>query len=605
MFQDFSPPSADSGDPKRLTHLRDAMAKAGVTGFLIPRADEHQGEYVPACAERLAWLTGFTGSAGMAAVLKDKAAIFIDGRYTLQVRDQVAVDLLEPVHIADQSMGEWLAENLTKDDRLAYDPWLHPVSEIKRLEHKLEKTGAILVAHDNLVDVVWQDRPAPPCSQVVLQPMALSGQEASDKISAMQSEVREMGATAFLITQPDSLCWLLNIRGNDVPHTPLTLGFVIIHADKAPELFINQEKLNDGVKAKVGKLVSLCDKDDLLDKLSTIDGTIAIDPATTGMVFKTHIEGNGGTVLEKPDPCVLPKAIKNQVELAGSRAAHIRDGAAITRFLFWLSNQETSSLNEIKAAKKLESLRKEEGKKDGVPLQDISFDTISGFGANGAIVHYRVTEATNASFKDDTLYLVDSGGQYQDGTTDITRTVPIGHPTDDMKRHFTLVLKGMIAISIARFPKGTSGAQLDSLARHALWQAGHDFDHGTGHGVGSFLSVHEGPQRISKVSTIPLEVGMILSNEPGYYKTDAYGIRIENLIIVTEPRRIWSGDRLMMGFETLTFAPIDRRLVNVSLLSKDELSWFNTYHQSVYEKLADRLDEDERAWLKDMTAPMA
>ena len=605
MFQDFSPPSADSGDPKRIAHLRNAMTKAGVTGFLIPRADEHQGEYVPACAERLAWLTGFTGSAGMAAVLKDKAAIFIDGRYTLQVRDQVAVDILEPVHVADQTMGDWLAENLTKNDRLAYDPWLHPVNEINRLEKKLEKTGAVLVAHENLVDAIWQDRPAPPCSQVVLQPKALSGQEASDKISAMQNEIREMGATAFLITQPDSLCWLLNIRGNDVPHTPLTLGFLIVHADKAPELFIDPKKLKGNVQDKVSKLVSVCDRDELLNKLSAVKGTIAFDPATTGMVFKTHIEANGGTVLEKLDPCVLPKAIKNQVELAGSRAAHIRDGAAITRFLFWLSKQKTSSLNEIKAAKKLESLRKEEGRKDGVPLQDISFDTISGFGANGAIVHYRVTEATNASFIDDTLYLVDSGGQYQDGTTDITRTLPIGHPTDDMKRHFTLVLKGMIAISMARFPEGTSGAQLDSLARHALWQAGHDFDHGTGHGVGSFLSVHEGPQRISKVSTIPLEAGMILSNEPGYYKTDTYGIRIENLIIVTEPRRIWSGDRLMMGFETLTFAPIDRRLVNVALLSSEELSWLNTYHQSVYDKLAYRLDEGERAWLKEMTGLIA
>ena len=604
MFQDFSPPSADSGDPIRIAHLRDAMAKAGVTGFLIPRADEHQGEYVPACAERLAWLTGFTGSAGMAAVLADKAAIFIDGRYTLQVRDQVAVDVLEPVHIADQAMSDWLAENLTKNDRLAYDPWLHPVSEIKRLEQKLEKTGAVLVAHENLVDAIWQDRPAPPCTEVILQPMELSGQEASDKISTMQSEIREMGAAAFLITQPDSLCWLLNIRGKDVPHTPLTLGFLIVHANKSPELFIDPKKLNDEVKGEVGKLVGLCDKDDLLSKLTTIDGTIALDPATTGMVFKTHIEGNGGTVIEKPDPCVLPKAIKNQVELSGSRTAHIRDGAAISRFLFWLSNQETSSLNEINAAKKLESFRREEGEKDGVPLQDISFDTISGFGANGAIVHYRVTEATNAVFEDDTLYLVDSGGQYQDGTTDITRTLPIGQPTDDMKRHFTLVLKGMIAISMARFPKGTSGAQLDAFARHALWQAGHDFDHGTGHGVGSFLSVHEGPQRISKVSTIPLEAGMILSNEPGYYKTDAYGIRIENLIIVTEPQDIKDGDRPMMGFETLTFAPIDRRLVDLSLLSKEELSWLNAYHQAVYDKLADRLNEDERLWLKNMAGPM-
>ncbi|MEP1442964.1 MAG: aminopeptidase P family protein [Hyphomicrobiales bacterium] len=605
MFQDFSPPSADSGDPKRIALLRDAMANKGVTGFLIPRADEHQGEYVPACAERLAWLTGFTGSAGMAAVLSEKAAIFIDGRYTLQVRDQVAVDVLEPVHIADKSMGDWLAENVNENDRLAYDPWLHPVSDIKRLEKKLEKTGAVLIAHENLVDAIWQDRPEPPCSDVILQPFGLSGQDASDKISAMQEKISEMGASAFLITQPDSLCWLLNIRGKDVPHTPLTLGFLLLHANKKPQLFIQNDKLTGAVKNVVEKLVSVHDTGLLLKKLSAVKGSIALDPATTGMVFKTHIEGKGGTVLEKPDPCVLPKAIKNDVELQGARAAHIRDGAAISRFLFWLSTQETASLNEINAAKKLESIRAEEGDKDGVPLQDISFDTISGFGANGAIVHYRVTEATNASFEDDTLYLVDSGGQYQDGTTDITRTVPIGQPTDDMKRHFTLVLKGMIAISMARFPQGTSGAQLDAFARQALWQAGYDFDHGTGHGVGSFLSVHEGPQRISKVSTIPLEVGMILSNEPGYYKTDAYGIRIENLIIVSEPRRIWWGDRLMMGFETLTYAPIDRRLVNISLLSSEELSWLNDYHQSVYDKLADRLDEDERAWLKDMTAPIA
>ena len=605
MFQDFSPPSADSGDPKRIGRIRDAMAEAGVTGFLVPRADEHQGEYVPACAERLAWLTGFTGSAGMAAILAEKAAIFIDGRYTLQVRDQVALDILEPVHIADKSMGDWLAENLNENDRLAFDPWLHPISEIKRLEKKLEKTGAVLVAHENLVDAIWQDRPEPPCSDVILQPIELSGQEASDKINAMREKVRDMGASAFLITQPDSLCWLLNIRGKDVPHTPLALAFLIIHADKEPELFIDLKKLNGNAHDEVSKLVSVCDKDALLNKLSAVKGTIALDPATTGMVFKTHIEGKGGTIVEKQDPCILPKAIKNNVELEGARAAHIRDGAAISRFLFWLSIQETASLNEIDAAKKLESIRAEEGERDGVPLQDISFDTISGFGANGAIVHYRVTEATNASFEDDTLYLVDSGGQYQDGTTDITRTLPVGHPTDDMKRHFTLVLKGMIAISMARFPNGTSGAQLDAFARHALWQSGHDFDHGTGHGVGSFLSVHEGPQRISKVSTIPLEVGMILSNEPGYYRTDAYGIRIENLIIVTEPQNIEGGDRPMMGFETLTFAPIDRRLVNVSLLSKEELTWLNAYHQSVYNKIADRLNEDERAWLKNMTGPIA
>lgn len=605
MFQDFSPPPKNAGDPKRLNTLRKAIQEAGITGFMVPRSDEHQGEYVPDHAERLSWLTGFTGSAGMAIILKEKAAIFIDGRYTLQVKDQVATNILTPVHIADTTPTTWLKDNISKGELIGYDPWLHTVSEITQLEKNLAKTGASLTAHKNLVDYIWSDQPDPPKGQITLHPLKFAGQKAAEKIKNVGTATRNMGASAFLLTQPDSICWLLNIRGNDVPHTPIALGFMIVPATGKPMLFIDEDKLNLGIRTELSPLVTILPQAALLENLVKINGAIGLDPINTGIIFKHHIEAEGGHVIEKDDPCILPKAIKNKHELDGTRAAHIRDGVAVTRFLSWLNQQKTDTLNEIDTAKKLENIRSTVGFEHKMPLMDISFDTISGFGPNGAIVHYRVTQATNHQFSNNTLYLVDSGGQYYDGTTDITRTIAIGTPTTAMKKHFTLVLKGMIAISCARFPVGTSGAQLDILARMALWQAGFDFDHGTGHGVGSFLSVHEGPQRISKVSKIPLEPGMILSNEPGYYAQGAYGIRIENLIVVKQTEAIEGGERPMMGFETITFAPIDHTLIDTTLLNPEECDWINNYHQEVFEKLHLHLESADKNWLRQATKPLS
>ncbi|MEP3525947.1 MAG: aminopeptidase P family protein [Hyphomicrobiales bacterium] len=601
MFQDFSSPPTDAGDPARIEKLRKALKASNVTGFLIPRADEHQGEYVPPHAERLAWSTGFTGSAGMAIVLETKAAIFIDGRYTLQVRDQVAVDVLTPINSADEPPAKWLEANLSAGDKLAYDPWLHTINEVKKLESAAVKASAKLIAHENLIDTIWDDQPSPPKAPVILQPLKFTGKPTLEKIKTAQDAIKDMAADAFLLTQPDSICWLLNIRGRDVPHTPLALCFALIHKDRPPELFIDAAKISQDVHDALAPHIALKSPEVLLPSLAAIKGTIALDPASTSHIFKTEIEAADNKIIEKADPCLLPKAKKNAEELEGSQQAHLRDGVAVTRFLSWLSRQPLENLSEISAAQKLESLRHEAGNQDSIPLQDISFDTISGVGPNGAIVHYRVTEATDKAFSKDTLYLVDSGGQYQDGTTDITRTIAIGTPSTEMKRHFTLVLKGMIAVSRLKFPIGTNGAQIDAFARTALWQEGLDFDHGTGHGVGSFLSVHEGPQRISKMSTIPLEPGMILSNEPGFYKAGAYGIRIENLIIVRAPEAVDGGERKMMSFETLTFAPIDRALIEPSLLTSDERDWLNEYHAEVREKLGPRLEGEDKGWLERAT----
>lgn len=604
MFQDFSSPAAQSGDPERIARLRAAMARAGVSGFLIPRADEHQGEYVPPHAERLAWATGFTGSAGMAIILAEQAAIFVDGRYTLQVRDQVATDILAPINSADETPYRWLETHLKPGDRLACDPWLHTVNDMHKLQKATEKAGAELIPHDNLVDAVWDDRPRPPQAAVRLHPLDYAGRPAREKIESAKTALRAMKAETFLLTQPDSICWLFNIRGGDVPHTPLALCFALLHAQEPPELFIDPAKLDETVRAALSADAALKPRSELLERLGGLKGPVALDPTATGVVFKTHIEAAGISVFEESDPCILPKARKNEAELAGSRKAHLRDGAAVCRFLAWLSREPSTALDEIRAAKSLEAFRAESGREDGMPLQDISFDTISGFGPNGAIVHYRVNGATNRAFTDGTLYLVDSGAQYRDGTTDITRTLAIGTPDSAMKRHFTLVLKGMIAISRLRFPKGVTGVQIDAFARAALWRAGLDFDHGTGHGVGSFLSVHEGPQRISKIASVPLEPGMILSNEPGYYKTGAYGIRIENLVAVTEPSEIEGGERAMMGFETLTFAPIDRASIEISLLDREERAWLDAYHADVLAKIGPRLDARDMAWLKAATAPL-
>ncbi|MEM8839822.1 MAG: aminopeptidase P family protein [Pseudomonadota bacterium] len=604
MFQDFSAPAASDGDRERIDALRVRMKQANLSGFIVPRADEHQGEYVPTSAERLKWLTGFTGSAGSAAILEDKAAIFIDGRYTLQVRSEVDTDVIDPVPSMETPLKKWLSEEVGEGDRIGYDPWLHTVKEAAALRKALESKGAVLVGSENLVDAIWENRPAPPLAPVQLHPADLAGKPVTEKIARFQEDLREHDADAFLLTAPDSICWLFNIRGRDVPHTPLVLSFALVPVEGKPMLFVEPEKLDELVRQDLDGIAGLLPKDALLTSLKDHKGALALDPAHASDIFRIEVENAGGRIVEAPDPCLLPKARKNTTECEGARAAHIRDGIAVAQFLAWLGRMERSEIDEIKAARKLEACRIAVGEKTNFPLEDISFDTISGFGPNGAIVHYRVTEATNRQFESETLYLIDSGGQYRDGTTDITRTVAIGTPSEEMRKHFTLVLKGMIAISRLRFPKGTTGGSLDAFARHALWQAGLDFDHGTGHGVGSFLSVHEGPQRLSKASGVKLEPGMILSNEPGFYQADAYGIRIENLILVTEPEDIDGGDRAMMGFETLTFAPIDRALITLDLIDESERAWIDHYHEEVLQKIGASLEGDDRVYLQDACAPL-
>lgn len=599
MFQTYDDTANPALGAERAKRLRDELARRGLDGFLIPRADEHQGEYVPPHAERLRWLTGFSGSAGLAIVLTDKAAIFIDGRYTLQVRSQTDIAVFEPKHLIEEPPSKWVEDNLPKGTKLAYDPWLHTIDAVARLKTAAEKVGGSLVAVDsNPLDAVWSDQPPPPAALITPHDMKYAGETASDKLKRVSASLD--GADAAMLTMPDSIAWAFNIRGQDVGHTPLPLSFALIHADGHADLFINAAKVNDAARAHLGNVVTLREPDELgaaLDALGADKKTVLVDPATCASWINDRLNQSGAKVKRGTDPCELPKACKNDAEVAGTKAAHKRDGVALTRFLAWLSSEAPKGkLDEITACKKLEAFRAETGE-----LKDVSFDTISGAGANGAIVHYRVTDGTNQPLQKGELFLVDSGAQYLDGTTDVTRTVAIGAPSAEQRDRFTRVLKGHIGIATARFPNGTSGSQLDALARMSLWKAGLDYDHGTGHGVGSYLSVHEGPQRISKVSSVPLKPGMIISNEPGYYKTGAYGIRIENLLVVTEPEMIDGGERPMLGFETLTLAPIDLNCVEPKLLTTDEKDWLNTYHARVREALSADMDEATLDWLKDAT----
>ena len=599
MFQTYDDTANPALGAERAKRLRDELARRGLDGFLIPRADEHQGEYVPPHAERLRWLTGFSGSAGLAIVLLDKAAIFIDGRYTLQVRSQTDISVFDPKHLIEEPPSKWVEDNLPKGAKLAYDPWLHTIDAVARLKAAAEKAGGSLVAVDsNPLDAVWSDQPPPPAALIAPHDMKYAGETASDKLKRVSAALD--GADAAMLTMPDSIAWAFNIRGQDVGHTPLPLSFALIHADGHADLFINSAKVNNAARAHLGNVVTLREPDELgvaLDALGGDKKTVLVDPATCASWINDRLNYSGAKVKRGTDPCELPKACKNDAEVAGTKAAHKRDGVALTRFLAWLGSEAPKGkLDEITACKKLEAFRAETGE-----LKDVSFDTISGAGANGAIVHYRVTEGTNRPLQNGELFLVDSGAQYLDGTTDVTRTVAIGTASAEQRDRFTRVLKGHIGIATARFPNGTSGSQLDALARMSLWKAGLDYDHGTGHGVGSYLSVHEGPQRISKISSVPLKPGMIISNEPGYYKTGDYGIRIENLLVVTEPDMIAGGERPMMGFETLTLAPIDLNCVEPNLLTADEKDWLNAYHARVREVLSADMDAETLAWLKNAT----
>jgi Xaa-Pro aminopeptidase len=601
-FQSFAAASDPSVGGPRLQLLRAELARQGLDGLVVPRADAHQNEYVPAAEERLKWLTGFSGSAGTAVVLRDKAAIFVDGRYTLQVGLDVDTGLFEPHNIVDTTPEAFIAANLA-GGRLGYDPWLHTREQAQRLAKAAKAGGGSLIAAEpNPIDLVWADRPAPPCAEVVLHPLAFAGDSAEAKLDRIRTGLADAKADALLVSDPHALAWAFNIRGGDVAHTPLPLGWALIPRQGQPQLFLDHRKLSNAVRAALADVAQLAEPSELETQLSVLAATgavIRIDAASAPDRLVGVIEQAGGTAAVEACPIARLKAVKNAVEIAGARAAHRRDGAAMARFLAWLDREAPKgALTEIAVTEALETFRR-----DGGTLRDISFPTIAGAGPNAALPHYRVTEATNRAVEPGIL-LVDSGGQYLDGTTDITRTIAIGEPTAEMRRHFTLVLKGHIAIATAVFPAGITGAQLDPFARRALWAAGLDFDHGTGHGVGSYLSVHEGPARISRLGHTRLEPGMILSNEPGYYRAGAYGIRIENLELVREVEAPAGAERPLLGFETLTLAPIDRRLIEPGLLSLEEIAWLDAYHARVAAEIGPLVDPETAAWLAAATCPI-
>jgi Xaa-Pro aminopeptidase len=591
----------------RLAALREQLKTDRLDGFVVPLTDEHMSEYVGSYAKRLEWLTGFKGSAGSAVVLPEQAAIFTDGRYTLQVRSQVSASEWSYQSVPETSAAEWLREHAPKAARIGYDPWLHTADGVSQATEQLAARGAELVAvGTNPIDRVWTDRPTPSKARLVVQRDQLAGRSSADKRQEMADWLTANNADAAVLAALDSIAWTFNLRGADVSHTPVALAYALVNCDGTAELFVDPDKVGDEVKAHLGNGVRLHDRADFETYLGGLSGkTIAVDPERSVAAIGQALEGAGARIWRVRDPAVLPKAIKNEAEIAGHRAAQARDGAAIARFLKWVEAEAPSgTLDELNASDRLQAFREEGGM-----LRDLSFDTISGSGPNGAIVHYKASPQTNRPITMNSLYLVDSGGQYEDGTTDITRTLAIGDPTAEMRDRFTRVLQGHIAIATALFPKGTRGSQLDSFARRALWEAGVDYAHGTGHGVGAFLSVHEGPQRISPAGSSqsggdePLQAGMILSNEPGYYKTGAYGIRIENLVLVVE-KVIEGAEKPMLGFETLTFAPIERRLVEIAMLSVRERDWLNAYHAEVVARIGPELDGEDRAWLEAACAPL-
>ncbi|MEP6564886.1 MAG: aminopeptidase P family protein [Mesorhizobium sp.] len=608
MFQTFDSAGDPSVGKPHVALLRQWLAANGLDGFIVPRADEHQGEYVADRSARLKWLTGFSGSAGVAIVLADRAFMFVDGRYTLQVRHEVDLDIFSIESLIDNPPAAWIKDNLGKGARLGFDPWLHTLGEVKALKAAAEQSGATLVPLDrNPIDIIWKDQPELPRAPVEIHPIGFAGELAKDKLVRLAAAIARDGATHAVLTDPSSIAWAFNIRGGDVPHTPLALGFAVLAADGSHQIFMDQRKFSRTVAAYLTQLADLHEPGEFeaaIVALAKSGARIALDPVLAAERLKMLIEDNGGTVISAADPARIPRATKNQAEIAGSRAAHRRDGAAVAKLLCWLERQKPGKLDEIAVVTKLEETRRATGEETQMPLRDISFDTISGAGPNGAIMHYRVSRATSRKLANGELFLLDSGGQYQDGTTDITRTVPIGKPTEEMRERFTLVLKGMIGISMLRFPQGTRGSEIDAVARMALWQHGCDFAHGTGHGVGSYLAVHEGPQRIARTGTEKLLAGMMLSNEPGYYKEGAYGIRIENLILVTPAEALEGGDIAMHGFETLTLAPIDVRLVRPDLLTRDELRWLDAYHAWVLAEIGPMLDGETLAWLEKATAPL-
>lgn len=609
MFQSFDVTSAPQFGRARADGLRAAFDALGIDGFLVPRADEYQGEYVPACAERLAWLTGFTGSAGVALVMRDTAVVFVDGRYVTQLAEQVDGTVYTGGDLIGAPPHLWIEHHAPKGFRLGIDPWLHTSAEVRRLETALAKIGGTLVHLDhNPLDRLWTDRPDIPLGRVAIQTIEQAGILATEKIADMAENVVKAGAAAVILTDPSSVAWTFNLRGNDVPHTPHPLARAIIHADGGAEIFLDARKTGIEEKAYLTQMAEIKAPDTFEARISTIAASgaaVMLDPDHAAFALADRIRKHGGTVIEAADPARLPRACKNAVEREGSARAHLQDGAAMVEFLAWLDGTTPGTVTEIAATQKLEAARTACGERLQNPLKDVSFDTIAGAGPHAAIMHYRVTNDSDQPLEAGSMFLIDSGGQYVNGTTDITRTVAIGDVPAEQKRFFTLVLKGMIAISTARFPKGTRGVELDPLARIALWKAGADYGHGTGHGVGSYLSVHEGPQRISRAGMQELLPGMILSNEPGYYRPGAFGIRIENLLYVQEAAAVEGGDQAMLGFETLTFCPIDRRLILPELLTADERAWVDRYHVETREKLTPLIENAEaKRWLEAATAAL-
>ena len=611
MFQDFDAKADPSHGPTRVRALRAQFKRRKIDGYLVPRTDEHRSEYVPPSAERLKWLTGFSGSAGIAVVLAHKAAMFVDGRYTVQVRHEVDPATFEIHKIPDARLTGFLIDNAKRDARIGYDPKLHTISEIKLADEALAgKDIALVPIEDNLVDAIWPDRPEPPLAPVFPHSREHAGQSAVEKIGNLQKTLQDRREDAVVLTLTDSIAWAFNIRGGDISHNPVALAFAIVPVDGKPELFIDARKVGGNVKTTLDEIAKLQDPAAFGRRLSALGkrgATVRVDPGATNLWIGNRLKAAGAKIVHGADPCLLPKARKNVTEIEGARQAHERDGVAVCRFLAWLDREAGGSdakpgrIDEIAAARKLEAFRMETK-----ALKEISFDTISGAGPNGAIVHYRPLVATNRTLNAGELYLVDSGAQYLDGTTDITRTIAIGKPSAEMRERFTLVLKGHIAVAMARFPQGTRGVEIDSFARRALWAAGLDYDHGTGHGVGSYLSVHEGPQSISKGGVAQaLEPGMIVSNEPGYYKEGAYGIRIENLLLVTQPQAIAGGERPMLGFETLTLAPIDRTLIDGALLDNAEITWLDAYHTRVLAVIGPKLKGEDARFLQRATAKLA
>ena len=595
MYQTFDVTARPEQGPPRLKALRDEMGAEQLDGYLVPRNDAHQGEYVAPRDERLSWLTGFTGSAGFCAVLQDKAGVFIDGRYRTQVKRQVAQEYT-PVPWPDVSLADWLKEQLPNGGRVGFDPWLHAAAQIQVLERDLADSGIELVQMlDNLVDRIWQDQPDAPMQPVSAHAMEFAGESATEKCARLAKDLRDAGQTAAVITLPDSIMWLLNIRGSDIARNPIAQGFAILHVDARVDLFMSQEKL-DGLSDHLGSSVQQKDPVDFQAAVAALNGSVAVDKATIPQALADVL---GDRAVNSGDPCALPKARKNTAEIAGSAAAHLRDGAVVVELLTWLDAQAPGSLTEIDVVKQLEDLRRRDPN-----LRDISFETIAGTGENGAIMHYRVTDDSNTVLQDGDLLVLDSGGQYLDGTTDITRTLPVGTPSEEQRSAFTRVLQGMIAMSRLRWPKGLAGRDIEAIGRMPLWLAGQDFNHGLGHGVGAFLSVHEGPQRLARASHVPLETGMILSNEPGYYREGAFGIRIENLMVVEPAPALASADpeRDMLSWQTLTFAPIDRRLIVIEMLAREERDWLNSYHQEVAAKIRPNVSAEAQVWLDAATA---